>query len=186
MTFEKLGEDRVLITLRQDDIKTLGLEMEKLSVDNPEHEKKLRKLLLLACFDTGIDAKGRRFLLEALPCKTGYLLLLYAQRVHSGKRYRVKKNRALPACVFHSYDDLLDAMTALSKTLPSVPSNTLYQYQDRCVLVFSYPMLPRQAERILSEYGNIRELSALQLAHIREYGKALIRDNAVGAFCASA
>ncbi|MBQ6153246.1 MAG: adaptor protein MecA [Ruminococcus sp.] len=185
MTFEKLGEDRVLITLRQDDIKTLGLEIEKLSVSNPEHEKKLRKLLLLACFDTGIDAKGKRFLLEALPCKTGYLLLLYAQRVHSGKRYRVKTPKTLPACVFYSHDHMLDGLRALSVVISSIPSNTLYEYQGLCVLVFSYPMLPKQAERILSEYGSIKELSALQIAHIGEHGKVLIRNNAVAAFRAS-
>ena len=182
MTFEKLGEDRILITLRHDDIQALGLELEKLSPQNPEHEKKLRKLLLLACLDAGIDARGRRFLLEALPCKTGYFLLLYAQRVHSGRRYRVKKQTTLPMCVFLSYDDMLDGMAALSKSLSCLPSHTLYAYQDRFVLIFSYPLLPKQAESILSEYGSVREISALTLAHIREHGKSLIQNNAADIF----
>lgn len=183
MIFEKLSEDRVLITLRQEDIKTLGLELDHLSPQNPEHEKKLKKLLLLACLDAGIDARGRRFLLEALPCKSGYFLLVYAQRVHSGRRYRIKKQTTLPACVFSSYDDMLDGIRALTKALPRIPSHTLYEYRGQCVLIFSYPMLSKQAEHILSEYGAVREFSALTLAHIAEYGTVLIKDNAAGTFC---
>lgn len=182
MTIEKLGEDRVLITLRQDDIKTLGLEIEKLSPQNPEHEKKLKKLLLLACFDAGIDARGRRFLLEALPCKTGWLLLLYAQRIHSGKRYHIKKQTALPVCVFHSYDDMLDALSVLSKSASALPCGALYEYQGRCMLIFSYPALPKHVERVLSEFGSLREFSALKIAHIREHGKVLIKDHAAALF----
>lgn len=182
MTFEKLGEDRVLITLRDDDIKALGLELENLSPNNPDHEKKLRKLLLLACFDAGIDLRGRRFLLEALPSKTGYLLFVHAQRIHSGKRYRIKRQTTLPVCFFQTTDEMLDGLNALSRSVVRIPSNTLYQYKGGYCLIFSYPLLPKTAERLLTEYGSLQELSRLSLALIREHGKVLIQDNAVAFF----
>lgn len=169
MTFEKLSDDRVLITLRDDDLDALGLPLQTEKALTPEYEQKLKKVLLLACLDAGISAKGRRFLLEALPCKAGYLLLLWAQRVHTRKKYRIKRQTDCPVCFFESTDDMLDAIHALS-ALSCVPCCSLYNYKGRYCLLFSYPAVREDVSRILSEYGAIEKLPPISLSMIREHG----------------
>ena len=180
--FEKLDDKKVLITLRHDDLKTLGLSFDKALSEDEQYEKKLRGLLLLALSDAGIDMRGKRFLLELLPCNWGCMLLISAFSVHTRKRYRIKKITDFSVCIFKNFDDLLDAMRAVSSHALSEYPNSLYRYKDCFVLIFDYPLIREDERRILSEYGRIKMMSTLSLAGVREHSDALICRNAFSFF----
>ena len=182
MTFEKLNCEKILITLRHEDMETLELSFEDMSVSDEKSRKTLRRLLLLACFDAGIESKGRRFLLEALPADSGCMLLVSSEKIDKRKKYRVKKIAGFPCCVFSDADSMLGGMTAFARSGSGFFPNSLYRVRGKYYLVLDYPVISPERKALLSEYGEWMKLGSIRLSRLKEHGEPLIIGNAAAKF----
>ncbi len=76
MTIEQIDTGKVMIVLGSSDMKDFSLEYKTLSFSDPHSRKILSRLLTLACTKTGLSIENKKMLVEALPHKSGCLILL--------------------------------------------------------------------------------------------------------------
>ena len=82
MTIEQIDSGKVMILLKNSDMKDFALEYSSLSFSDPHSRRILTRLLSLACSKTGVSAKNKKMFVEALPHKNGCLILLTLKEKH--------------------------------------------------------------------------------------------------------
>ena len=118
MTIEQIDPGKVMIVLGSNDMKDFSLEYNTLSFKDPHSRKILSRLLTLACSKTGMSIDNKKMLVEALPHKSGCLILLTLKPKTKRRVYRVKKPDRILCAVFPDVESLIGASLALNKKLP--------------------------------------------------------------------
>ena len=166
MMIDQLSEKTILVTLMRDDIERYSLDF---SDDDDDTRRGLSRLMVKVGEECGLDHHGKSYLIEALPAGDSCLLII-SVRAQKRRRYRVKREHKVDCCIFDSADALLDWMQS-----GTTVGGSIYTYREGYCLLPDYPFAPRQRMR-LSEYGSVRELSAVDAARVRELGKR-VRDS---------
>ncbi len=169
MTIEQIDTSKVMIVLGSNDMKDFSLEYSTLSFSDPHSRKILSRLLTLACSKTGMNIENKKMLVEALPHKSGCLILLTLKPKRKRRVYRVKKPNKSLCCIFESTDSLIDASTAVGESLPE---NEVFYYNDKYYLVTDsnlalYPLA------LLEEFAECYVCSRIASAKVKEAGKSL-------------
>ncbi len=175
MVIEQLSADKMLITLHDDDLCVMGTSFERMSGDDVRSRRLLLRLLLTACRSYGIDCRGKKFVIEALPTAGGCILLVSVAREKKRKIYRIKHIGHHDAFVFDSFDDVADGLSRLFEI--ARPALALYRHSGRYLLTVNDPLWPHE-RLLISEYGRRVRLTAMQRAYIFEHA-ALIADGAM-------
>lgn len=174
MTINRLGENRLLIVLCEQDIADHSLDFQNINFDDKNQRLSVIGLMRSACRSSGIDTGGRRVNIEALPLeKSCYLLVT----VVGEKRYRVKKSGSLCYCL-GSGSSFLSALEQLYREGVCCRKNSAYKLGTEYYLVFDYPVIPMGLRRILSEYGEKRG-GKFAAARIKENAKLICAHNAI-------
>ena len=162
MTIEQIDKAKVMIVLGTNDMKDFSLDYGTLSFKDPHSRRILSRLLSLACSKTGINTENKRMLVEALPHKSGCLILL---TLKSKRRvYRVKKPDKRLCCIFDEVDCLMTA-AALCDT-----DGGVYLYGDRYYLV-TEDNVPLLSLARLEEFARCYVCSPIAAAKVCEAGK---------------
>ena len=177
MTIEQLGESRVLIVLKSEDMRDFELDYGTLGFSDAHSRRILSRLLTLACTKTGMKTEGRRMLVEALPHRSGCLILLTLTENERKKRYRIKKKPGRICCAFDSADGLLAAAEALGGRV--LPPNRLYGMNGRFYLVINGSPVPKKTLAVLAEFCDARICSPTAAAAIEEKGRLIAGGNAI-------
>lgn len=176
MTVDKLAENRVLITLCNEDMKDFSLDYSRLSLNDIHSRKILTRIMQLACFKFGIELSGKNVLIEALSLDDECYLLLTINRKYS-RTYRLKKTTCQCYRLGKS-SNFLDTVEQLYRQNVCCNKNSAYVYKDEYYLIFEYPAIPHKFKRVLSEYGK-RSGGNISAAIIKENGKMLCKTNAI-------
>lgn len=170
MTVEMVDRGTILVSLGQDDMLRYSLRMD----DKAEKIKTgLRELLCRVGEICGLDHRGKSYLIEALPSKSGCLLIISVRQVKRRRVYRIKRDRTRQLCVFFHADAMLDYR--LSEHQQS--GYAVYRYDGRYVLLPSRSASESAIGR-LSEYGELYPVSEVVFARVREHGELLIENHA--------
>ena len=174
MTIEQIDPGKVMIVLGSNDMKDFSLEYNTLSFKDPHSRKILSRLLTLACSKTGMSIDNKKMLVEALPHKSGCLILLTLKPKTKRRVYRVKKPDRILCAVFPDVESLIGASLALNKKLPE---NQIYYFSGKYYLLIEdnialYPLA------MLEEYSDCYMCSKISAAKVREAGRE-IGDTAV-------
>ncbi len=179
MTIEQLDTSKVLISLGSEDMKNFELKFENLSFYSEHSKRILLRLLKLACMKAGISAKSKSVLMEALPHRSGCLILVTMMEEKQCGSYKVKSTAPKTCFVFEGAEDLLSAAGEIFGQNLDLHGNSLWLAEDRYYLVFDSPLLKLRAQDILAEYGTRQKTTKTQLARIKERGKLLQEGNAL-------
>ena len=160
MTIDQLDDNRILVTLMRDDIERYCLRFDD---DGDSTRRGLTRLMVRVGEACGLDHRGKSYLIEALPAGDSCLLIISVRALHRRRRYRIKRVTRQECFVFATVDDLLDWLDG------DPVCGRLYRCGDGCWLLPDCPVPPRLRRR-LSEYAQVRELSAVEAARVRETG----------------
>ncbi len=175
MTVNRLGENRVLIVLCEQDIMESRLDFNNINFNDSRQREGVITLMRRACSSSGIDTGGKRVNIEALPFeKTCYLLVT----VGASRRYRLKKSCAGLCYSLGDSACFLDAIEQLYRQNTCCGKNSAYALDGEYFLIFDYPSIPGSLKRVLSEYGKKRG-GSLAAAKIRETAKPVCEHNAI-------
>lgn len=164
MRIDILEIGTVLVTMGEKEQESCGLDF---SADSGELKKALRDLLLRVNRECGLKSRGRSYLVEAFPAKSGCLLIISSHAVEHRRRvWRIKRQSDFLACFL----DHADAMLDLLRCENAPKSYELYLLRGSYVL--AAPQSDTNAAA-LSEYGTLLRLNAVSLARLREYGTKL-------------
>lgn len=178
MTIEQIDPSKVLIVLGSDDMKDFSLEYSTLSFSDPHSRRILSRLLTLACSKTGMSIDNKKMLVEALPHKSGCLILLTLSPKQKRRLYRVKRSDKKLCCVFEDVDALIDASVAIRNTT-SLPKNSAYFLDDRYYLLVDSKPVSLYTMAILEEFSECYVCSRVAAARIEENGREIARECAV-------
>ncbi len=180
MIIEQIDGKRLLISLKEEDMKAYAVNIEKLNIKDEASRSSLKALLKYACSKVGLELSKKAVLVEAMPHKEGVLILVTIEALEKlRKTYKVKKQPTLPCCRFDSAEKLLSCVEKLKKEQLKLQSNSLWRLGGEYYLLFNMSGLSSRASVVLSEYGRCMSLSLSICARIREAGVELENGNAV-------
>ncbi len=179
MTIEQLDACKVLISLGSEDMKNFELQFENMSFYGEHSRRVLLRLLQLACMKAGMSYKSKSVLMEALPLRSGCLILVTMMEEKQRKTYKVKSVTPQPCFVFESAEELLSAAQEMFGQNFELHGNSLWLSEGRYFLVLESPLLTKKAREILGEYGAQYKTPQVQLARIKERGRLLHGGNAL-------
>ncbi len=175
MTVNKLAENRVLIILGGEEMKSYNLEFEKLSFENSHSRRVMLRLIQVACRKSGIATVGKSVSVEALMLSEGCYLLMTVE--HKTKSYRLKKSSGI-CCKFENTASLMNAAEALYREGFCCTKNSLYEANGEYYIIFDYPALPLAINRIISEYSSVKR-NSVYISRIKESCKLVCANSAI-------
>lgn len=175
MTVNKLGENRVLIILGEQDMNDFSLDFNNMNLDDSHSRHVLTRLTHSACKSSGIDTGGKSLNIEALSLGDGCYLLVTVGS--SNKTYRRKRGGSVCYSLGGS-GNLLNCIEQLYRLGTACSKSSVYEYSGEYFLVFDYPSVPKSVRVVLSEFS-ARRCRTLTLARLRERARLICDRNAV-------
>lgn len=169
MTIDKLGDMTILVTLMRDDMERYSLDF---TADGGDTRRGLTRLMYRVGEECGLNHADKSYLIEALPAGDSCLLIISIRTSKRRRRYRIKRQLRYDCCVFDDADALLDWLHTDAGV-----SGSIYAVGGRYHLLPGYPLPPRLRAQ-LSEYGTIREMTAVEAARLRENGTVVTEQGA--------
>lgn len=180
MTIERLDKDRVLISLKIQDMAHYAISIDKLNIKDEESKEVLKNLIKTALDKANIKAENRAVLVEAMPHKEGmFILITVGFAKNPRKIYKIKKPKMQPVCKFASSEGLLSCVEKLKDERINLLANSLWQYKEDFYVIFEYTGISPKGAAVLSEYSLCQSLSLASVARIKEAGKEILPSNAV-------
>lgn len=178
MTIEQIDSSKVMILLGCEDMKDFSLEYDTLGFTDPHSRRILSRLLKLACTKTGMSVNNKRMYVEALPHKSGCLILLTLTDKRSRRTYKIKKSDKSYCCVFYDVEALIKASVALKKL--SGPGGKVYFNDNKYYLIIDNMPLSLYYMSALGEFSRAYVCSKPACARIAENGKDIGSINNIG------
>lgn len=180
MTIEQIDSSKVMILLGCDDMKDFSLEYKTLGFKDPHSRRILSRLLKLACNKAGMSVINKRMYVEALPHKSGCLILLTLTEKNSRRVYKIKKSDKSYCCVFNDVEALIKASIALKKF--SIPRGSVFLYNEKYYLIINTMPLSLYLMSALEEFSDAYVCSKPACARIEENGKEIGSIKRIGQF----
>lgn len=171
MTIEQIDSSKVMILLGCEDMKDFSLEYKTLGFKDPHSRRILSRLLKLACNKTGMSVNNKRMYVEALPHKSGCLILLTLTEKSSRRIYKIKKSDKNYCCIFDSAESLIRASIALKKF--AVPKGEVYLDNNKYYLIIDTMPLSLYLMSALEEFSDAYVCSKTACARIKENGREI-------------
>lgn len=176
MEFIRVGENKLKLSLSEDEMRKYGIKREELSRDTTARRRALWTLLDEVKKQTGLDAAVGRTLIEAFPgkkegCEIFVTVLSHTREVHTAL-YR-----------FIGLDTLKTAASKLASLCPDGENASLYALTgEEYLLALKLPVTANARTpspySFLEEYG-VREKNGVFHAYAKEYGVCLFATNAI-------
>lgn len=180
MTIEQIDSSKVMILLGCDDMKDFSLEYETLGFSDPHSRRILSRLLKLACNKTGMSVNNKRMYVEALPHKSGCLILLTLTEKNKRRVYKIKKSDKSYCCIFKDVEALIGASIALKKF--PLPKGSVFLQDKKYYLIIDTMPLSLYLMSALEEFSDAYVCSKTTCARIAENGKELGDIKEIGSY----
>ncbi len=184
MTVNPDKSGRIKIVLTTEDVKELGISLNKMDCSDPDTRLLLRAVFQLAAYRLGGDFRSKRLLIEAYPHINGGGILYFTpltERSRS-KRLKLKHSSADGGCfnyVFQHGDGLLKAIDILYESPDTRGLHSKVYNIENVFLLMVY------GESCLPPLHEIKEFSHRFFTgeglkkYTREHGKALTGERAI-------
>ena len=166
MTIDQLSQKTILVTLMREDMERYGIDF---TADGAGVRSGLTRLMSRVGAACALDHSGKSYLIEALPAGGSCLLIITVQSLKRRRTYRIKRVSTQECFVFDGVDALLDCCRDGTRF-----SGSLYAYRGGCWLLPDYPPAERLRRR-LAEYSDVRTLTAIETARVRELGSPIVQ-----------
>lgn len=190
MKLERLSQDKIRIFLTFDDLTERGIQKDELWHEIPKVHELFNDLMDHAYHELGFDASGPLAVeVFAMPAQ-GMVVVVTRGKSHGSANVSEEdedtfemevtlEESDLISYTFHDIEHLIAAAKRIGPLYTDAGS--LYSFKDKWILQLEYDV-PEERHydnliSILSEYG---EANSLTEAMLEEYGKPVLRENAIG------
>lgn len=177
MTIEKLSEEKILISLCEEDMENFRLDTRKMGFGDEVSKRSLLRLLQVALREVGMSAVSKTVLMEALPVHSGCLFLLTFSDKKEKRIYKVKKSEG-PCFCFENAEKMLSAAEDVYRKEIADCDNALWLYDSGYYLIFTTPVIKGVVRDVLEKYAK-RIPSSLLVSRIKEGGRLLCKNDAL-------
>ncbi len=201
MKIERIGFNKIKITLSVDELERWNVDIDDLSYNTPEVQEMFWTMMKKAEAETGFYVDDSQLIIEAMPMHSdGFVILItrveddedfesihkYIKNRFKKSELRVKKkskkiHSTILTYIFDDFDNICAASIRLNNMYNG--NSTLYKYKDYYYLLLtrnsSSDKNPEDVETILSEYGDKVENSSIMEGFFNEHGDKIIENNAV-------
>lgn len=180
MKISQLSNDKVLISLCDDDMKNFELRFDEMGLKDPHSKKIIYRLLTLACNSSNIKTDNKIITCEAIKSDNGCVLFVSVNdKKNSRKKYRIKRITEYPCYRFYDTEAMLTAFEKLYSADVLYYNNSAFFYKDQYYLVFDYPIVAKKAKQVLSEFAEKTKGSKIFVARLHENGRMISNGNAI-------
>lgn len=194
MKIERLSHDKIRIFLTFDDLVERGIQKDELWQEIPKMQQLFSDMMEQAYSELGFDASGPLAVeVHAMPAQ-GMVIYVTRGRPHfaafDGEEsdyvdddavYEMEvtlEQSDVITYAFADFEDVIRAARAAGRIVPD--GGSLYAYKDKWVLQFDpEPYEKDQAQTLISVLSEYGEVTSVTQAVLEEYGKTVIRGNAV-------
>lgn len=201
MKIERIGQNKIKVTLSIDDLEEWNIDFENLSYNSPEAQEMFWNMMKRAEAETGFYVDDSQLIVEAMPMQSdGFVIVItrvdeeddfesihkYIKNKFRKSELRVKKKNkkitsSLILYMFSSFDDVCSVSTQLAGAY--LGESTLYKYKNYYYLCLtrnsSTNSFPEAVEMILSEYGTKITYPFIQEGFLNEHSELLIENSAL-------
>ena len=178
LTINKLGDNRVLITLCGQDMNDFSLDFNSMSLNDSRSRRVILRIMQVACRRSGISMNGKKFNIEALSLGEDCYLLVTVDKKQKPHTYRLKRWESGICYSLGGSTDFLNAMEQLFRQNVCCGKNSVYELDGEYFIMFDYPSVPPKFKRVLSEFS-FKSGGKISSAKIREKGRLICERNAI-------
>ena len=199
MKFEKLNENKIRITLNNQDLAEKNIDFHSFMSNSKESQNLFLSMLDEAEKKVGFVTKDYKIRIEAFAISDGDFIITITRfnkntdnDVKSSKNKQVRiKRKTIDVSSnqliyrFNSFEDFCDFSNFISRTniVNIAKKIVLYFYKNSYYLCFSN-ILPEQEKikqlySLISEFGTYVDNSDLFVTKLTEYGKIIMKHNAI-------
>lgn len=202
MKIEKITENKIRITLNLDDLKEKNIDFHSFISNSIEAQDIFVDMLREAEKQIGFKTEDYKILLEAIATVDGKFILNVTRIVPetdspkklkvSTKRKAVKIDKKLAIYKFDSFDDFCSFASLLHNSnnnflIKKIKKSILYSYKNQYYLTLTNILadvdLLKTFCSLVSEFGTYINNSDLFEKKLSEYGKIVIKNNAIETCC---
>lgn len=177
MTVNRLGDNRVLVTLCHSEMNDYLLDFQKMSMSDSHSRRVLLRIMQMALRRSGISVGERRVDIEAMQCGEDCYLLMTVVKKPRRHTYRLKRGSFCACYVVDTAEQLLQAVGKLHKARYLSAKSAVYRLEGRYYLIFD-SVMPEAYRRLLREYAR-KSGGAVTAARVKEYGTPVCERHAV-------
>lgn len=178
MKIEKIAQNKIKITLFNEDLTKFNIDIRNLTSDSEEIRNVFWNILKQAQAETDFKIDGSQLMVEAISRPDSFVMIV-TRTAHDKKTVTAKTpvTKPYPFFVF-AFSHLNDLKQACSEISPDFKGESiLHKYKDEYYL--SLNIYNAKKCDALSEYGReIKDVTAIS-GLLSEYGKLLIKEKAV-------
>lgn len=177
MTIEKIDNSRLLISLCKYDMERLDLQEENLTLKNPYFKDTIKAILTVAMCEAGISGKGKKAYIEAMPYDEGcFIIVSFVEKEKRDKKYRVRKKKNY-IYIFTDFEDIISLCDKMLKKEEKTSGSCVFECIGKYYLYIED--CSAQCEKLIEEYGEKIEISAIDIARFNEYANIIAKNNAI-------
>ena len=183
MNIEQLDEQRILISLCDEELELYSVSFEALGIGEKNSDMMLKDLLAQAEKQTGISIKDKHILIEAMRFERGCLLLVTVSEKAGGKsRSAHSPEEYSAAFVFEDSEALLGCICALYAMKGFHCESTLLVYEESYYLVLGSSDTPdKTVTDTLLEFGSLAGRGRSFISSLYEHARVITPSRAVEA-----
>ena len=185
MVLEKINSEKILVTLSKEETELLNATFEKLALNNITNKLKqlLKKINIKKEINNLIHEPSSCFNVEFLIKNDKYSIFITREKnnVKSHKNFFLVKKEAIPYIFkFKNLNDFMDLSKKLSKNNFRI-NNSLFMYEKNyySILYFKNATIPDFEKIALTEHAIFIGKGWTIAAKILEFGKEIVKDNAI-------
>lgn len=168
MTFEKLGDNVVLVELTDTEMNGYSVTYETLSSDDP-HAKIMIKKIVERSKELSFSKRNcEKITVEAFPICDGGCFFILTFTPKKSSRYLVKNQAENIIIEYENMDSLLDFSLALKSSHSQSDNGKLYRYNEKYFL-----FTDKFSSHLPEEYGKVHNGNSVFANRITEYGTFL-------------
>jgi len=199
MRIEKITENKIRITLNLEDLKENNIDLHSFMSNSPETQDLFLDMLEKAETEVGFKTSNYKLMIEAIATSEGNFILTITRILPEknitpsktpkknikAKRKVVTPDKVLSVYKFNTFDDFCEFCTYLNSTVlkSRLKSSVLYAYNSEYYLVLNNIRINLKDFKTfcyaITEFGSYIKDCALFERKLKEYGKVVIKQNAI-------
>ncbi len=189
MKFEKIGENKIKVSVSQEDLLLHGISFESFAIGTPAVQDFFRDLMKKAEYETDFVVDGGRVMIEAMHLQNeGFVIFITKPDVLAAPqkvrriRYRARPRNAVGHRkeLMYRFDNFDDLCSFAVKWRFQGEGSSLYKLNSSYILLLSFPLEAydkNYVEAQVLEFGT--PVPALKKSYLEEHGKKICDGDAI-------
>ena len=180
MNIEQIDDKKVILSLTNEDMKKLNMDIDTISISKKHSRAVINKLLTYVSRDIGLSFKNKRIIIEALQYNGGCILLISTSEKNKRKTYRMTRYQGERIFVFDELQSLLTCIRELYRIVDTeMKSSIYYDENNYYLLLYGFSVFKIKYTKTIQEWC-IRNCSGEYFSYtLGEHSSLLWKENAL-------